>query len=73
VLRHSTAKHARVLLVEVLDRGQARAVTGPSGGGHGLLGMRERAAAFGGSCEAGRAPGGGWRVQARIPIDEEQG
>ncbi len=84
VLRHSTAKHARVrisqdegaLLVEVLDNGQARAVTGTGragivGGGHGLLGMRERAAALGGSCEAGRAPGGGWRVRARIPIDQE--
>ena len=89
VLRHSTADHARVrigrdegaLLVEVLDRGEARAVTGTGGGavgggtvggGHGLLGMRERAAALGGSCEAGRAPGGGWRVRARIPIDEER-
>jgi signal transduction histidine kinase len=79
VLRHSTAKHARVrigrdegtLLVEVLDNGQARAVTGNGGGGHGLLGMRERAAALGGSCEAGQVPGGGWRVRARIPIDEE--
>jgi signal transduction histidine kinase len=77
VLRHSTAKHARVrigrdegaLLVEVLDDGQA--VTGTGGGGHGLLGMHERAAALGGSCEAGRAPGGGWRVRARIPIDRE--
>jgi len=77
VLRHSTAKQARVrigrdegaLLVEVLDRGEA--VTGTGGGGHGLLGMRERAAALGGSCEAGRAPGGGWRVRARIPIDQE--
>jgi len=39
--------------------------------GFGLLGMRERAAALGGSCEAGRAPGGGWRVRARIPIDRE--
>jgi signal transduction histidine kinase len=80
VLRHSTAKHARVrighdegaLLVEVLDQGQARSTgAGIVGGGHGLLGMRERAAALGGSCEAGRAPGGGWRVQARIPIDRE--
>ena len=77
VLRHSTAKHARVrighdegaLLVEVLDNGPA--ITGPVGGGHGLLGMRERAAALGGSCEAGRVPGGGWRVRARIPIDQE--
>jgi signal transduction histidine kinase len=81
VLRHSTAKHARVrigqdegaLLVEVLDTGQAvtEAGGGIVGGGHGLLGMRERAAALGGSCEAGRAPGGGWRVRARIPIDQE--
>ena len=77
VLRHSTAKHARVrighdegaLLVEVLDNGPAS--TGTGGGGHGLLGMRERAAALGGSCEAGRVPGGGWRVRARIPIDQE--
>ena len=78
VLRHSTAKHARVrigqdegaLLVEVLDNGQAVTGTG-GGGGHGLLGMRERAAALGGSCEAGQAPGGGWRVRARIPIERE--
>jgi signal transduction histidine kinase len=78
VLRHSTAEHARVrigqhegvLLVEVLDDGQASPATG-AGGGHGVLGMRERAAALGGSCEAGRAPGGGWRVRARIPIDQE--
>jgi signal transduction histidine kinase len=81
VLRHSTAKHARVrighdegaLLVEVLDDGQAVTGTGGGivGGGHGLLGMRERAAALGGSCEAGPAPGGGWRVRARIPIERE--
>ncbi len=78
VLRHSTAEHARVrigqhegvLLVEVLDDGQASPATG-AGGGHGVLGMRERAAALGGSCEAGRLPGGGWRVRARIPIDGE--
>src|SRR5580704_3709796 len=48
VLRHSTAKHARVrigedddaLLIEVLDNGPARRVTGGGivGGGHGLLG-----------------------------------
>jgi signal transduction histidine kinase len=82
VLRHSTSKQARVrigqeegaLLVEVVDDGQAspaaRAGTG-TGDGHGLLGMRERAAALGGSCEAGRGPEGGWRVRARIPIERE--
>jgi signal transduction histidine kinase len=79
VLRHSTADHARVqigqaegaLVVEVLDRGQARTGTGTGTGGHGLLGMRERAAALSGSCEAGPVPGGGWHVRARIPLDEE--
>jgi signal transduction histidine kinase len=78
VLRHSTAEHARVrigqdegaLLVEILDNGQTRAATS-TGGGHGLLGMGERAAALGGTCEAGQVPGGGWRVRACIPIDEE--
>jgi signal transduction histidine kinase len=39
---------------------------GPSSG-YGLLGMRERVAAYGGSVVAGPAPGGGWRVEARIP------
>jgi signal transduction histidine kinase len=79
VLRHSTAKHALVrigrdegaLLVEVLDDGQAKP-TVSTGGGHGLLGMRERAAALGGTCEAGLRPGGGWRVRARIPIEQEE-
>jgi signal transduction histidine kinase len=37
-----------------------------SGGGHGLIGMRERATLLGGSLEAGRADGG-FRVRARIP------
>ena len=77
VLRHSTAEHARVrisqdggaLLVEVLDEGRTMAAS--NGGGHGLAGMRERAAALGGTCEAGAVPGGGWRVQARIPIGAE--
>ncbi len=80
VLRHSTVAQARVrigqdkgaLLIEVLDNGQARTATRTGGGGgHGLLGMRERAAALGGTCEAGRMPEGGWRVRARIPLEEE--
>jgi signal transduction histidine kinase len=79
VLRHSTAKHAVVrigrdegaLLVEVLDDGQGKPAIS-TGGGHGLLGMRERAAALGGTCEAGLMPGGGWRIRARIPIGQEE-
>ena len=77
VLRHSTAGRAQVriglnegaLLIEVLDDGETRAAA--AGGGHGLQGMRERAAALGGTCEAGIVPGGGWRIRARIPAGGE--
>jgi len=37
--------------------------------GHGLLGMRERAAAAGGSLRAGEAPGGGFCVEAELPAE----
>jgi signal transduction histidine kinase len=39
----------------------------PNGsGGHGVAGMAERAAAFGGRLSAGPAPSGGWEVQATL-------
>ncbi len=38
--------------------------------GHGIAGMRERAAAFGGTLHAGPLPGGGWRVSARITLPD---
>ena len=77
VLRHSTARRARVrveasdrsLLIEVLDDGQPHAPAVPADG-HGLAGMRERAAALGGSCEVGPVNGAGWRVRAEIPVAE---
>jgi signal transduction histidine kinase len=39
--------------------------------GHGLLGMRERAAAVGGQLSTGTAPGGGFLVQATLPVKAE--
>jgi signal transduction histidine kinase len=39
-----------------------------SGSGHGLLGMRERAATVGGRVRAGAAPGGGFVVEAALPV-----
>ena len=45
------------------EAGQAR----PADGGHGLLGMRERAFSVGGSLYAGVAPGGGFLVEAVLP------
>ncbi|MET7983994.1 MULTISPECIES: histidine kinase [unclassified Streptomyces] len=38
------------------------------GGGHGLLGMRERVTAIGGSCTTGPRYGGGFRVHAILPV-----
>jgi signal transduction histidine kinase len=40
--------------------------------GHGLVGMRERVAVFGGEFAAGRLPGGGFRVAARLPASQEE-
>lgn len=38
------------------------------GGGHGVAGMRERVEAVGGRMDAGPGPGGGFRVDARLPL-----
>ncbi len=40
----------------------------PGPGGHGLLGMHERASALGGVCRTGYRPGGGFRVRVRLPL-----
>jgi signal transduction histidine kinase len=52
--------------IEVSDNGQG--MNGAGDGGHGLLGMRERAVLCGGTLETGAAPGGGFAVRARLPI-----
>jgi signal transduction histidine kinase len=79
VVRHAGPAHAQVRIcyrdqdvtVEVTDDGRG-AVTSVSDGrpgtGHGLIGIRERVAAFGGDLEVGPRPGGGFRVAARLPL-----
>jgi signal transduction histidine kinase len=77
VARHAGPTHARVRIgyelhevtIEVADDGPRGPVPSPAarpGGGHGLIGMRERAALFGGELAA--APDGrGFRVRATLP------
>jgi signal transduction histidine kinase len=71
-LKHARATTARVtvretggmLEIEVIDDGRGAAPIVP---GHGIIGMRERAASFGGALTAGTEPGG-FAVRARIPV-----
>ncbi len=67
--------HDQDVTVEVTDDGQGLAAPtgdGQARVGHGLIGMRERVAAFGGDLEAGPRPGGGFRVVARLPLAADQ-
>ncbi|HEX6337903.1 MAG TPA: histidine kinase [Jiangellaceae bacterium] len=54
------------LHIQVTDDGRG-AAAGTDGNGHGLAGMRERLAMYGGRVDAGPAAGGGWRVTADLP------
>src|SRR3954453_12408269 len=70
ITRHAQAHDVSVRLeyddgvtIEVLDDG----VGGSPGVGNGILGMRERAVALGGSVTAGPRPGGGFLVAAHLP------
>ncbi|MDR6939208.1 sensor histidine kinase [Arcanobacterium hippocoleae] len=56
--------------LEIIDDGRG-AATKNDGHGHGLIGMRERAAVFGGTIEAGAKAQGGFRVKAVIPFPAE--
>jgi signal transduction histidine kinase len=79
VVKHAGPARAQVVVgyddrdvtVEILDDGRGAAASagdGRAGTGHGLIGMRERVAAFGGDLEAGPRPDGGFRVAARLPL-----
>ena len=77
-LKHSPGARARVtvayepneIVLSVEDDGEGPRddyELGGAGGGHGLVGMRERAAVYGGVVQAGRGPDGGFAVRARLP------
>jgi signal transduction histidine kinase len=60
-----------LVMIEVVDDGRgAEDQDGTlAGGGHGLVGMRERVSVYGGEVEAGPRQGGGFRVVARLPVE----
>jgi signal transduction histidine kinase len=74
-LRHAQASHARVrlvydettLTVTVTDDGRGDQNVA---GGYGLVGVRERVALYGGSVVTGPGPGGGFRLEAKLPMRE---
>ncbi|MFI0980524.1 sensor histidine kinase [Streptomyces sp. NPDC021093] len=75
IVRHSGSRTADVLVTHTsgglrLRIDDAGPATGDEvgGSGNGLAGMRERAAALGGTIEAGPRPDGGFRVEADIPL-----
>ncbi len=81
-IRHASAGHASVSIgydtpqvqVRVRDDGTACAPPGaPDQRGHGIDGMRERAALHGGTLLAGPAPGGGWAVSATLRCGQAAG
>jgi len=77
VVKHAPGAQAQVrvcaradgVAITVIDDGPARVpVRAGHGGGHGIVGMRERTTAFGGSLDAGPLPGGGFGVEAFLPV-----
>jgi signal transduction histidine kinase len=76
VRKHSSASEAEVhvyyglstLEVEITDHGSFAVNPSPTPGGHGLIGMRERATLHGGELTAGPGDTGGYAVLATFPL-----
>jgi signal transduction histidine kinase len=80
VLKHAGPARADVTVgraqdavtIEVTDNGTGEPGRPTPADGHGLAGMRERAAVFGGELHAGPRPGGGFAVRARLPLGSDR-
>jgi signal transduction histidine kinase len=78
VVRHAGPATATVrvgyapgaVVVEIADTGRGRPSGAAGPAGQGIAGMRERAAAVGGTLEAGPSAEGGFRVRARLPFGD---
>jgi two-component system, NarL family, sensor histidine kinase DesK len=82
VIRHSSGNLCEidvrisvggVASAEIRDNGTGDpAAPSESSGGHGLRGLAERAAAAGGTLEAGPRPGGGFRLAVSLPVAAQE-
>ena len=80
VVKHGQTTASRVVVtyeqdavsLEITDDGRG-APAEPARPGHGIAGMRERAGLYGGEFHAGPLPGRGFRVAARLPLDDAPG
>jgi signal transduction histidine kinase len=78
VLKHAAAgrvwlsviRHDGRIAVSIEDDGSGQGKT-MAGSGHGLVGMRERMMALGGSLSTGKRPEGGFRVKIELPLSGE--
>ncbi|WP_051797478.1 sensor histidine kinase [Streptomyces sp. NRRL S-337] len=81
VVRHAKATSCRVeirtesgrAVLEVTDDGTGPEHHEPGPGGNGLAGLAERVTALAGRLDTGPAPGGGFRLQAVLPLTEDVG
>jgi len=76
ILKHSRARNATVevirvgssLHITILDDGRGASVDPGTGAGHGLVGMRERVALYGGHLSVGPRDVAGFMVRAELPM-----
>ena len=76
-VKHAAGATATVLIeysidhlrVEITDTGGTPSASAATGNGHGLIGLRERLAVYGGTLHSGRRVSGGYRVKALFPLE----